>query len=335
VTLEQWQRLKQLYAEAEDWAAADRSTLLQQMDLEDPEIGAQLRVLLEHRLQTDDFLEQPMARVGRAPATPNTIGRYWILRQLGEGGMGTVYEAEQDQPRRAVALKVIKPGFATAELLRRFGVEAESLGRLRHPGIAQIYEAGTADSAWGPQPYFAMELIRGEPLLEYAENHDLNARQRLELIAKICDAAHHAHQRGIIHRDLKPGNILVEDSGQPKILDFGVARATDSDAKATRQTDVGQIIGTLAYMSPEQVLGDPFELDTRSDVYSLGVILFELLAGCLPYRMSNQLHAAVRTIREEDPLPLSSVSRRYAGDIEIIVGKALEKDKARTRLRRS
>jgi serine/threonine protein kinase len=129
--------------------------------------------------------------------------------------MGIVYEAEQDRPRRTVALKVIKPGFADPDLLRRFELEAEALGRLQHPGIAQIYEAGVADCGCGLQPYFAMELIRGEPLLQYAESHDLEAHQRLELIAKICEAVHHGHQRGIIHRDLKPVNILVEVGGQP------------------------------------------------------------------------------------------------------------------------
>lgn len=329
VTPEQWQRLKLLYAEAEDCVAVERSTILREAELEDPQIGAELRVLLEHRLQTDDFLERPMAQIQCAPAAPNTIGRYRVLRQLGEGGMGAVYEAEQDQPCRAVALKVIKPGFATPELQRRFAVEAESLGRLQHPGIAQIYEAGTADSGLGPQPYFVMELIRGESLLKYAEFHHLDTRQRLEIMTKVCEAVHHAHQRGIIHRDLKPGNILVDRSGQPKVLDFGVARATDSDAQITRQTDVGQIVGTLAYMSPEQVLGDPLELDTRSDVYALGVVLFELLAGHLPYKISRHLHEAVQAIREEDPARLSSVNRKYRGDIETIVSKALEKDKAR------
>ncbi len=258
-----------------------------------------------------------------------TLGRYRIVRLLGEGGMGAVYEAEQEHPRRMVALKIIKPGLAAPEQLRRFEQESQALGRLQHPGIAQIYEAGTADSGSGPRPYFAMELIQGESLLRYAEAHQLNTRQRLELIAKVCEAVHHAHQRGIIHRDLKPGNILVDESGQPKVLDFGVARVTNSDQQATRQTDLGQLVGTLAYMSPEQVLADPLELDTRSDVYALGVILFELLAGRLPYKLSRQLHEAVQTIREEDPAPLSAVSRTYRGDIETIVGKALEKDKAR------
>ena len=243
--------------------------------------------------------------------------------------MGAVYEAEQDRPRRSVALKVIKAAWASPELLRRFEQEAQALGRLHHPGIAQIYEAGSADAGSGAQPFFAMELIHGKPLVEYANGHKRNTRQRLELMIQVCDGVQHAHQRGIIHRDLKPGNILVDESGQPKILDFGLARATDSDAQATRQTDIGQLLGTLAYMSPEQVLADPLALDTRSDVYALGVILYELLSGKLPYTLSRQLDEAVRTIRETDAAPLSSVSRVYRGDIETIVAKALEKDKNR------
>jgi len=244
--------------------------------------------------------------------------------------MGAVYEAEQDQPRRIVALKVIKSSLANPSLLRRFEQESEALARLHHPGIAQVYEAGTADSGTGVQPFFAMEFIAGgQPLTQYAEAHRLNTPQRLELIAGVCDAVHHAHQRGIIHRDLKPANILVDEQGHPKILDFGVARVTDSDTQATRQTDVGQLIGTLAYMSPEQALADPLELDTRSDVYALGVILYELLAGKLPYTLSKKLHEAVTTIREQDAAALSSVSRLYRGDIETVVAKAMEKDKAR------
>src|SRR5262245_54871449 len=257
------------------------------------------------------------------------IGGYTITRLIGEGGMGAVYEAEQEQPRRTVALKVIKPGMASPELLRRFAQESQALARLQHPGIAQIYEAGTADAGYGPQPYFAMEYIQGEGLRDYAESHHLSTRQRLEIVVKVCDAVHHAHQRSLIHRDLKPGNILVDAHGQPKILDFGVARVTDSDAQATMQTDVGQLVGTLAYMSPEQVLADPLELDTRSDVYALGVILYELLAGRLPYEISKKLHEVLHTIREEDPSKLSSINRTFRGDIETIVAKALEKDKAR------
>jgi serine/threonine protein kinase/Tfp pilus assembly protein PilF len=256
-------------------------------------------------------------------------GSYRLVRLLGRGGMGAVYEAEQDNPRRIVALKVIKAGLASPEIERRFTQESQALGRLQHPGIAQIYEAGTADTRYGPQPYFAMELVRGEPLLRYAESHQLGTRQRLELMARICEAVHHAHQRGIIHRDLKPGNILVDETGQPRILDFGVARMTDSDVQQTRQTDVGQLIGTLAYMSPEQVSADPLEVDTRSDIYALGMMLYELLANRLPYNTTGKLHEVVQAIRQEDPAPLGTVNRAYRGDVEIIVAKALEKEKTR------
>jgi eukaryotic-like serine/threonine-protein kinase len=268
----------------------------------------------------------PESAVRRFPAS---IGRYRIIRLLGEGGMGAVYEAEQDQPRRRVALKVIKAAWASRELHRRFEQEFQTLGRLHHPGIAQIYEAGTADTGFGLQPFFAMEIVRGKSLVDYADARRLNTRQRLALMIQVCEAVQHAHERGIIHRDLKPGNILVDENGQPKILDFGLARVTDSDAQATRQTDIGQLLGTLAYMSPEQVLADPLALDTRSDVYALGVILYEVLAGKLPYQLSRHLPEVVQTIQQVDPVPLSTVSRIYRGDIETIVARALEKDKAR------
>ncbi len=259
------------------------------------------------------------------------LGHYRIVRKIAEGGMGAVYEAEQENPRRTVALKIVRSGFASDELLRRFQHEAQILGRLHHPGIAQVFEAGTAPTPSGPQPFFAMELVDGEPLTDYAERHRLGVRGRLELMVKICDAVHHAHQKGVIHRDLKPANILVDARGQPKILDFGVARATDSDLRsATLQTDVGQLLGTLPYMSPEQVAADPLELDTRSDVYALGVILYELLAGRRPYDLSaKMIHEAARVIRETDPVPISSIDRVFRGDVEIIVEKALEKDKTR------
>jgi len=200
-------------------------------------------------------------------------------------------------------------------------LESQVLGRLHHPGIAQIYEAGTADTDFGLQPFFAMEIIHGKPLDQYAAAAPLNTRQRLTLMIQVCEAVEHAHQRGIIHRDLKPGNILVNENGHPKILDFGLARVTDGDMQATRQTDMGQLLGTLAYMSPEQVLADPLELDTRSDVYSLGVILYELLAGKLPYTLSPRVHEVLQTIQQTDPNPLSNVSRVYRG----IAGTAREK----------
>ena len=343
MTPERWQRVRELCQRALEGEPRDRAAFLAETCLDDQELTREVQARLTQAAGSQDLRDAAaweklgidMARaaaVGSGPSVrwlPKTIGRYRVLRLVGEGGMGSVYEAEQDHPRRAVALKVIKPGLTNPELLRRFELESQALGRLQHPGIAQIYEAGTADTGSGPQPYFAMEFILGKPLKEYAAAQELHTRQRLELVARICDAVQHAHERGLIHRDLKPGNILVDPTGQPKILDFGVARLTDSDAHATRQTDIGQLVGTLAYMSPEQVLADPLELDTRSDVYALGVILYELLAGRLPYTISNRLHEAVQTIREEDPGRLSSVSRTYRGDIETIVAKTLEKDKTR------
>ena len=214
--------------------------------------------------------------------------------------------------------------------MRRFSRESEVLGRLQHPGIAQIYEAGTSDGPHGPQPYFAMELIKGQALTEYATARSLPLKQRLELFALVCDAVHYAHQQGVIHRDLKPANIMVDAVGQPKILDFGVARLTDADVQATRQTSIGEVIGTLQYMSPEQVNADPQDLDIRSDVYSLGVILYELLAGQLPYDLGRKMiFEAARVILVEDPAPLSTINRSLKGDVETIVGKALEKEKSR------
>jgi len=275
------------------------------------------------------FGEAENVKPGIAREHPSVIGRYRIIGLIGEGGMGSVYEAEQDTPRRTVALKIIRPAVANPEVLRRFEQESQALGRLQRPGIAQIYEAGTVDTGFGPQPYFAMEFVGGHSPREYSEAHKLTTRDRLEMVAKICDGVHHAHQRGLIHRDLKPGNILVDDTGQPKILDFGVARVTDSDARATLQTDVGQLVGTLAYMSPEQGQADPLDIDIRTDVYALGVILYELLPGQLPYPISKKIHETIQTIREQDPMRLGAVNRSYRGDIETVVAKALEKDRAR------
>ncbi|HJQ98140.1 MAG TPA: serine/threonine-protein kinase [Candidatus Polarisedimenticolaceae bacterium] len=263
---------------------------------------------------------------------PERIGRYRLVRVLGQGGMGTVYEAVQDHPRRTVALKVVRGGLGSPKLARRFELEAELLGRLQHPGIAQIYDAGTADVGGGDvQPYFAMELIRGTTLLEYAEAKNLSPRDRLALVARICDAVQHAHERGIIHRDLKPSNIVVDETGQPKILDFGVARATDADVRLTTvESQFGELIGTLAYMSPEQVQPEPGEIDGRSDVYALGVVTYELLTGRLPYVLRDRmLLEALRIIREDNPTPISTVNRVFRGDVETIVAKALEKDRDR------
>jgi tetratricopeptide (TPR) repeat protein/predicted Ser/Thr protein kinase len=292
----------------------------------------QLYEQLAEDLKIQDAVRCAHQRLGgMAPPPPERIGVYAIVREIGRGGMGVVYEAEQPHPRRTVALKVIRAGCTSSGALRRFEHESQILARLDHPGIAQIFEAGTADTGAGPQPYFAMEYVRGRTLREYAEQGALPLRERLALLAQVCDAVHHAHQKGVIHRDLKPGNILVSDRGQPKVLDFGVARLTDSDVQLTTlHTDAAQLVGTLPYMSPEQVTGDSRELDTRSDVYALGVVAYELLTGRLPYELSGRsIPEAVRVIREEDPTPLSSVHRVFRGDVDTIVAKALAKERQR------
>lgn len=272
---------------------------------------------------------------------PIRIGRYQVIRKVGEGGMGVVFEARQEKPSRIVALKVIRPGLITRQVVRRFEYEAEVLGHLRHPGIAQIFEAGTAEietksGILASQPFFAMEFIRGRSLIDYAnscggDSRGLNVRQRLALFAKVCDALQHAHQTGVIHRDLKPENILVDDGGEPKILDFGVARVVESEMHLrTLQTELGQLVGTLAYMSPEQIRGNVLEVDTRSDVYAAGVVLYQLLAGRLPFKVRGRpITDAAHTICHEIPAPVGTIDAMLRGDVETIVAKALEKDKTR------
>ena len=228
-----------------------------------------------------DFLEEPPAELPSAPAVGGEFAGFRIVRRIASGGMGTVYEAEQRRPRRTVALKVVHQGFAAPEHLARLEREAEVLARLQHPGIAQIFDAGVVEGELGPQPWFSMELVRGRTLLRYAEEEELDLSARLELVAAICDAVHHAHLFGVVHRDLKPDNILVDGSGAPRVLDFAVARVTGADLQLTTlATEPGRLIGTLPYMSPEQVRGDSSAIDARSDVFALGVVLFEL---CLLY----------------------------------------------------
>lgn len=335
--------VESIVQEALDADPADRMRIVNERCAEDAALrGEVLRLvdLPDDALQ--GFLDGTAAVLAHGDESaknrliPLRIGRYEINRSVGEGGMGVVYEAQQANPRRRVALKLIRAGFPSEGEQRRFRREAEVLGQLHHAGIAHIYEAGYADVV-GPagtlasQPFIAMEFIEGAPITEYVGGRSLDDRTALELFLAVCEAVEHAHLKGIVHRDLKPGNIIVEESGQPKILDFGIARLVGpGHEETTLRTDAGQLIGTLPYMSPEQVEGDSSLIDTRTDVYALGVILYELLTGRLPHDVRHRsLHDGIRIIREDEPTRLSSINSRFRGDLDTIAAKALEKSKER------
>jgi serine/threonine protein kinase len=266
----------------------------------------------------------------RPVQAPARIGQYEIKRVIASGGMGTVFEGLQDNPCRPVAVKVVKSSFESREAVQRLEYEAQVLARLRHPGIAQIYEAGSYDDQGVPVPFFAMEYIpNARPINEYAADKRLTHRHRLELFLQVCDAVHHGHQRGIVHRDLKPSNVLVDSGGRVRVIDFGVARATGADMQqAKAHTRVGQIIGSVQYMSPEQFDADPHDIDTRSDVYALGLVLYELLSGKLPYNVdSGSIFDIADMVRQGRLRNLSTFDRSLGGDLEAIVHKALKRDR--------
>ncbi|MBY0111218.1 MAG: protein kinase [Phycisphaerales bacterium] len=327
------ERIEELFHDVLELPEAERAARLRQRAAGDADLEREVAELIRCLGSAPAHLETPAIQ----PADPvgEQLGSFRIIRQLGEGGMGKVYEAEQTFPRRSVALKVIHAGLASEAMRKRFEFEANALAQLHHPGIAQVYEAGffatgrsgvLADRL----PYFAMELISGVPLDRFAEG--LSTGRVLELMAQVADAVQHAHQRGIIHRDLKPGNILVEGEGasaRARILDFGVARlVSESGSDRTLVTQAGQIVGTIAYMAPEQVLGA--DIDTRIDVYALGVILYQLLAGRLPHATGDSsLLEAARQIAEEDAPSLDTVRRDLRGDIATIVAKAMDRDRDR------
>ena len=341
----------------------------------DAELKRQVSHLLQVHREAGSFLESPAVALGDTGddrtsaerptgeaqdptvAQPGTvIGPYKLLQPIGEGGMGTVYMAEQTQPvRRTVALKLIKAGMDSRQVLARFGAERQALALMDHPNIAKVFDAGTTDAG---RPYFVMELVKGIPITRFCDERRLTTRERLELAIPVCQAVQHAHQKGIIHRDLKPSNVLIalyDGKPVPKVIDFGVAKATGPRlTDQTLYTEFGAVVGTLEYMSPEQAELNQLDIDTRSDIYSLGVLLYELLTGSTPLDRKRLKQGAIlemlRVIREEEsprpslrlstteelpsiaacrniePRKLSGLVR---GELDWIVMKALEKDRNR------
>ncbi len=349
-----YETLKELFLKGRDLREPERSELVAGTRAEDPGLAAELERLLaadgEQEIERERIgLGEVAARegapwegeagpgkpeaigwrgMGTGGQVPERIGCYRIVGVLGSGGMGIVYEAEQERPSRRVALKVIRPELITKTVLRRFELESEVLARLDHPGIARIFESGTTGPDGSGLPYFSMELVRGKTLTEAAASRQLGLEARLELMAKVADAVDHAHRQGVIHRDLKPGNILVGESLEPKILDFGVARFA-ADGAPESATLGSELLGTVATMSPEQARGQSTKIGPWTDVYALGVVTFELLCCELPHPVSGEsLPAALRIIAEAEPLPLSRFRPELRGDVETILAKALAREPA-------
>jgi WD40 repeat protein/serine/threonine protein kinase len=354
---------KQIFLEAIGQHAPDEwPAYLDQACGNDAQLRRRVEILLEAHVGEESLLDSP----AMAPAAstdqattegPSTeIGPYKLLQQIGEGGMGIVYMAEQTGPvERRVALKIIKPGMDTRQVIARFEAEEQALAMMDHPNIARVLDAGTTDSG---RPYFVMELFKGIPITQYCDEQHLTPRERLELFLPVCQAVQHAHQKGIIHRDIKPSNVLVaeyDDRPVPKVIDFGVAKAISQRlTEKTMFTELGQVVGTVDYMSPEQAKLSQSDVDTRSDIYSLGVLLYELLTGETPFDPQRLRSAAfdelLRIIREEEPpkpsmrvssshcLPSIAANRHVEpkrlstlvrGELDWIVMKALEKDRDR------
>jgi serine/threonine protein kinase len=272
------------------------------------------------------------ATPGRDPLLGRDLGDVTLVRLIAEGGMGRVYEGLQHKPRRPVAVKVMRPGALSPEHRHRFDLELEVLGRLRHPSIAQIFSAGTYPLAGATVPYFVMEYISdAAPITAFAMRQRLSSKKRLQLFTKVCEAVAHGHEQGVIHRDLKPGNILVEPSGQPKVIDFGVARSIAEPAEPmTALTGPGQVLGTVQYMSPEQLGGTASRIDARSDVYALGLIAYELLAGRPPYDLRRKpIFQAAEIVRRSDRGLPDRIKQRLGREVVAVVDVCLQFDRDR------
>ena len=346
-----WRAAKDVFYEALERGPTEREALL-------GGVGAEVREEVEALLAAHERAQQRADEDVPAPDGPGAvIGRYKLLQEIGEGGFGVVFLAEQQKPvRRRVALKIIKIGMDTKQVIARFEAERQALAILDHPNIAKVLDAGTTATG---RPFFVMELVKGIPITEYCDQASLDTRERLGLFTGVCRAIQHAHQKGIIHRDLKPGNVLVtlhDGTPVPKVIDFGIAKATDRHlTEKTLFTEFRQIVGTPEYMAPEQAAWSGLDVDTRADVYSLGVLLYELLTGSKPFEITAMMEQGwgeiLRVIREEDPpRPSTKLStmgddlvsiaksrhtepkqlgRLVKGDLDWIVMKALEKDRTR------
>ena len=357
-----------VFTEALRLPSPERIGYLDEVCACDGELRRRVEVLLRAYERAGNFLSQPVARVPleSVPELPvgerpgDRIGRYRLLEQIGEGGCGAVFMAEQEEPvRRRVALKIIKPGMDTKSVIARFEAERQALALMDHPNIAKVFDAGATESG---RPYFVMELVRGIKITEYCDQHSLPMEERLKLFVQVCQAVQHAHQKGIIHRDIKPSNILVtqtvEGAALPVVIDFGIAKATTNQrlTDKTLFTAFEMLVGTPAYMSPEQAAFTSVDVDTRTDIYSLGVLLYELLTGSTPFDTTELLKSGLdeirRVIREEEPArpstrlnklsqaQLTTVARQrrsepirliraVCGDLDWIVLKAMEKDRTR------
>ena len=328
----EYARIKELFQAASELSGEQRKAFLDEQELPQ-EVRSQVEELLYYDEEPLEFPEpvvdrEKLAHVWEEQAPVPDIPGFRIHGLLGEGGMGEVYLAEQIFPRRRVALKLIRGARFSAQALRRFREEIQLLGLLQHPGITQVYAADPDGEDSQGRPYFAMAYIDGRVLTEYADEENLSRDQRIELLAKVCDAVHYAHSQGIIHRDLKPANVLVNEHGQPKVLDFGIARAVGEEFETrTLLTHSEHVVGTMGYMAPEQFSGRADGVGPRADVYALGVMLFELLTGTLPHELEGlNLFEAGQRITQSDATRIGRVVRQHRGELEVIVGKALQRD---------
>ena len=329
--IERHRRIKQIFMAALDAPRGRRAAFVAAACEGDEVLRREILELFLVHGEEDSVLGEPLdgrvafEELGRP--RDGQVGPYRLLGELGRGGMGVVYLAELEG--KQVALKLLAAGSMSPELRARFRLEAEIMRRLDHPSLARVLDVGEDMGPAGlSQPWIALEHVSGPPLLRFAEEHALSAEARLRLLVAVCDAVQHAHARGIVHRDLKPGNILVRSDDRPVVLDFGVARLLAGDERPTElATRTGQLVGTPQYMSPEQVQAEPAGVGPESDVYSLGVILYELLTGRVPYEASSvSFHRAIVSILTAEPRPLGELERSLRGPTERIVSKALEKD---------